>query len=130
MLFTGWVSEATLAAIYQKVAAYAMPSNGEGFGLVFLEAMKYRLACIASSTDASREVVVDHETGFLVDQADQTQLVDRLVRLLNDPALRRRMGDAGFQRLHEHFTFAQFEQQLIRAIAPLQELVNTNGSGH
>ena len=68
MLFTGWVNEETLAAVYGRVAVYAMPSDGEGFGLVFLEAMKHRLPCIASTTDATREMVVDGQTGFLVNQ--------------------------------------------------------------
>jgi len=119
VLFTGWVSEQTLAAIYERVAVYAMPSNGEGFGLVFLEAMKHRLPCIASSSDASREIIVDGSTGFLVNQADEQMLVQRIVSLLTDSNLRRRMGEAGFKRLNECFSFEQFEERLIRALRPL-----------
>lgn len=119
ILFTGWVSEATLAAIYQRVAVFAMPSNGEGFGLVFLEAMKRSLPCIASSTDASRDIVVDGETGFLVNQADEPLLVRRIVSLLTDPGLRRKLGAAGFRRFEDCFSFEQFEERLVRALQPL-----------
>lgn len=119
ILFTGWVSEGTLAAIYERVAVYAMPSNGEGFGLVFLEAMKRRLPCIASPTDASREIVMDGETGFLVNPADEQMLVRCIVSLLTNPGLRKRMGDAGFQRLHGCFSYEQFEERLVRALEPL-----------
>jgi phosphatidylinositol alpha-1,6-mannosyltransferase len=119
VLFTGWVNEATLHAIYESVAVYAMPSDGEGFGLVFLEAMKHRLPCIASTTDASREVVVDGETGFLVNPADRARLTERLIRLLNDASLRERMGEAGYARLLDCYSFEHFRTNFTRAISPL-----------
>jgi phosphatidyl-myo-inositol dimannoside synthase len=121
ILFAGWVSEQTLAAIYDRVAAYTMPSDGEGFGLVFLEAMKHRLPCIASGVDASREIVVDGATGFLVNQSDRATLVERVVALLSDPDLRRKMGNAGFRRFQEHFSFEQFEKRVVTALEPLLE---------
>jgi len=119
VLFTGWVSESTLAAIYDRVALYAMPSDGEGFGLVFLEAMEHRLPCIASTTDASREIVADGKTGFLVNQNDQDALAGRVVQLLQNPALRLRFGEAGFRRLSECFSFGLFQQRLTSALEPL-----------
>jgi phosphatidylinositol alpha-1,6-mannosyltransferase len=118
-LFTGWVNEETLAALYERVAAFAMPSNGEGFGLVFLEAMKHRLPCIASRTDASREIVVDGQTGFLVNQDDHQLLSQRIVTLLTNADLRQRMGGAGFRRLSEYFSFERFEQRIVQALLPL-----------
>ena len=119
VLFTGWVSEATLDAIYDRVAVYAMPSNGEGFGLVFLEAMKHRLPCIASTTDASREVVVEGETGFLVSPGDSAPLTECLVNLLADESLRQRMGSAGYARLQDCFSFERFSENFRAAISPL-----------
>jgi phosphatidylinositol alpha-1,6-mannosyltransferase len=119
VLFTGWVDDDTLAAIYDHVAVYAMPSDGEGFGLVFLEAMKHRLPCIASSTDASREIVVDGTTGFLVTQNDERALTERIVQLLENPALRCRLGEAGFRLLNDSFSFELFEERLLSALQPL-----------
>jgi phosphatidyl-myo-inositol dimannoside synthase len=119
VLFTNWVSEHTLAAIYERVAVYAMPSNGEGFGLVFLEAMKHRLPCIGSTSDASREIVAEGKSGFLVNQADEEMLVQRIVTLLTEPGLRRRMGEESFRRLNECFSFEQFEKRLVCALKPL-----------
>ena len=124
ILFTGWVNEETLAAIYQRVAVYAMPSNAEGFGLVYLEAMKHRLPCIASTTDASGEVVAEGETGFLVDPPDERMLAGRIVALLADPALRRRMGEAGYQRLLRNFSFEQFENRFAPVLERLGEAAN------
>lgn len=119
ILFTGWVNEPTLAEIYERASIYAMPSDGEGFGLVFLEAMKHRLPCIASATDASRDIVADGVTGFLVNQTDEAALIERIVRLLLDPGLRRTMGEAGYRRQHDSFSFEHFQERLIRALEPL-----------
>ena len=59
-----------------------MPSRAEGFGLVYLEAMSHRLPVLASTVDAASEIVVDGETGFLIDPDSRASLVDRLVTLL------------------------------------------------
>ena len=109
----GFVSDADLVAMYDAAAVFAMPSRGEGFGLVYLEAMSHRLPCIASTHDAASEIVQDGVTGFLVDQADTTMLADRIVRLLSDPAARREMGQRGYQRLHAEFTYGRFAARLI-----------------
>ena len=119
ILFTDWVDDATLSEIYRRAAVFAMPSKGEGFGLVFLEAMKYRLPCIASLHDASREIVSDGQTGFLVDQADADQLSRSIATLLIDRNLRLAMGAAGFQRLASHFSFTQFKRRIITCLEPL-----------
>src|SRR3954470_1151233 len=67
VVFTGFVSEATLAELYRRGAVFAMPSRGEGFGLVYLEAMRAGKPCLAARDGAAAEIVVDGETGLLVD---------------------------------------------------------------
>ena len=118
ILFTGFVSEPELDTLYSRAALFALPSRGEGFGLVYLEAMSHRLACVGSIHDAARDVVVDGRTGRLVDQSDRDALTESLVALLNDPAERQRMGDEGYRQLHEHFSFDRFAdrfQALVQA---------------
>jgi phosphatidylinositol alpha-1,6-mannosyltransferase len=112
VLFAGRVSEATLHALYDRAVAYAMPARAEGFGLVYLEAMSHRLPVLASKVDAAREIVVDGETGFLIDPDDRAALVDRLVELLEDEPLRRRLGDAGYARWQNHFSYTRFQARL------------------
>jgi phosphatidylinositol alpha-1,6-mannosyltransferase len=112
VLFTGFVSEDDLAALYARAAILAMPSRGEGFGLAYLEAMAQGLPCIGSVHDAASEVIEDGVTGFLVDQADTPALADRLVCLLSDEGRRRAMGAAGRRRVQDRFTPEQFAARL------------------
>ncbi len=110
--FTGFVTGQRLDALYDRCAVFAMPSRGEGFGLVYLEAMAHGLPCIGSREDAAREVIADGETGLLVEQSDVGQLTDALVRLLRGSDLRRRLGAAGRHRVREVFSFERFANQV------------------
>ncbi|MGH9201759.1 MAG: glycosyltransferase family 4 protein, partial [Vicinamibacterales bacterium] len=120
VIFTGRVSEATLHALYDRVAAYAMPARAEGFGLVYLEAMSHRLPVLASTADAASEIVVDGETGFLIHPDDRAALLDRLVRLLEDGSLRRRLGDAGHARWRAQFSYQRFQTRLEAILCPIR----------
>jgi phosphatidylinositol alpha-1,6-mannosyltransferase len=113
VLFCGFVSDATLSALWQRVAALAMPSRGEGFGLVYLEAMRAGLPCLGAKDDAAGDVIADGETGILVDQSDRSALTAALVTLLSDRATSRAMGAAGRARFERLFTFDLFERRLL-----------------
>jgi phosphatidylinositol alpha-1,6-mannosyltransferase len=115
--FPGFVTERTRSAIYRQAAVLAMPSRREGFGLVYAEAMAAGVACLGSRQDAASEVIVDGETGFLIDQEDRSSLIRRLVELLRDEPLRRRLGEAGRQRYHRLFTPEAFRERLRGHIA-------------
>jgi starch synthase len=90
---------------------FVCPSVYEPFGLVNLEAMACETAVVASRVGGIPEIVVDGETGFLVEyqeadpEAFAQGLADRLGRLLEDPALAERMGKAGRRRVLEVFTW-------------------------
>jgi len=112
VLFTGFVSEATLAALYDRAALLAMPSRGEGFGLVYLEAMRAGRPCLAARGSAADEVIVDGETGRLVDPEDREELAAALAALLGSPEVARRMGAAGKVRWQREFGYPRFRDRL------------------
>jgi phosphatidylinositol alpha-1,6-mannosyltransferase len=116
VLFTGFVSAHELRTIYERAAVFAMPSCGEGFGMVYLEAMAHRLPCIGSIHDAATEVIDDGVTGFLLEQADGPALVERIVTLLTDESRRVEMGERGYQRLQERFTYERFSKEILHLI--------------
>jgi len=110
--FLGFVPDAMLRALYERAAIFALPSGGEGFGLVYLEAMTHRLPCVGSKTDAASEVIVDGVTGRLVEQRDIAGLADAVATLLIDEAHRRGMGEAGNRRATTASTFDRFSARL------------------
>jgi len=122
--FTGFVSEATLAELYRRSTALVMPSLGEGFGLVYLEAMRAGKPCVAARDSAAEEVVADGATGFLVDRDDPEELAAVLGRLLASPDLARRMGEAGRRRWREQFSLERFQGGLRPLI---ENLVGVRG---
>jgi phosphatidylinositol alpha-1,6-mannosyltransferase len=113
----GRVADEELRERYRACRAFAMPSRGEGFGLVYLEAMSFAKPCIASLDDAAVEVVVDGETGLLVRYGDRPALLDAVVRLLRDPELAARLGRAGRARLDARFREDDFGERLVAALA-------------
>jgi glycosyltransferase involved in cell wall biosynthesis len=110
--FTGFVSEATLAELYRRCAAFVMPSRGEGFGLVYLEAMRAGRPILAARGSAAEEIVRHGETGLLVDPDDRKELTAALAQLLGDLAASQRLGEAGRARWQKEFGIEQFRERL------------------
>jgi glycosyltransferase involved in cell wall biosynthesis len=92
-----------------------VPSLGEGFGMVALEAMERERPVVAAAIGGLSEIVVDGETGFLVEPADAETLAAALVRLVGDPAAAAAMGAAGRRR-----ALASFRQ--VRCTERTEEL--------
>jgi glycosyltransferase involved in cell wall biosynthesis len=118
----GWLEGAELAAAYRLAQVVALPSVYlEPFGLVVLEGMAAGAVPVVTCFGGPREVVLDGETGFVVNPYNIDALADRLIRLLTDESLRQRMAVAGRARVEEHFTLqGQTEKMLAvfeRAIA-------------
>lgn len=107
----GFVPEAEMDALFARVRVLAMPSRGEGFGLVYIEAMRRGIPVLASVHDAGQEVVVNGETGYCVDLQHPDELAAALLRLLREDQLLVQMADAARQRWQSHFCFARFEDR-------------------
>jgi phosphatidyl-myo-inositol dimannoside synthase len=114
--FTGFVSEATLAAIRAKAAFFVMPSTNEGFGLVYLEAMRDGLACIGCSGDAASEIITDGVTGLLVPPDSRHGLSAAMARLFLEAEVARRMGTCGRQRADRDYTLDRFQARVANAL--------------
>ena len=122
VLFARFTSEATLAELYRRCAAFVMPSRGEGFGLVYLEAMRAARPVVAARGSAAEEIVVDGETGLLVDPDDRERLARALARLLRDAGGARRMGWAGRERWERELGLERFRERLEPLLARLVDL--------
>lgn len=109
----GYVPEAEMPALFERAHVFAMPSRQEGFGIVYVEAMRHGLPVIASVHDAGQEINVDCETGFNVDLERRHELSERLIYLLSDPDRAVAMGQAGFRRWQQNFTYSSFADRFL-----------------
>jgi phosphatidylinositol alpha-1,6-mannosyltransferase len=112
-IFTGFVAAGELHAWYDAASVFAMPSRGEGFGLVYLESMSHGLPCIGSIHDAAGEIIDDGVTGYLIDQSDPRELGAALLGLLTNAARRREMGAQGLRRFQQEFSYDAFTRQIL-----------------
>jgi phosphatidylinositol alpha-1,6-mannosyltransferase len=109
--FRGFVAEDRLEDLWGETTVLAMPSRGEGFGLVYIEAMRAGVPVVASVHDAAPEVNPDGITGYNVNLDRPDELPERLIHLLRHPDHAATLGRIGRARWHEHFRFERFRDR-------------------
>lgn len=127
--FTGYIGDPVMRAMLAESDVFALPSRNEGFGLVYLEAMRARLPCIGSTADAAVDVIEDGRTGLLVPQQDKGALANSIVQLLSDSTLRKTMGAAGALRERNVFSFGNFRDRVAVALTGRRRGLGTAGLG-
>lgn len=110
--FTGRVPAERLQALYASASVFAMPSENEGFGLVYAEAMAHGLPCIGSDRDAAREVIEEGRTGYCVPAGNAVALAERILELVKSPESRERLGRAGRRRFEAWFSLPRYRERL------------------
>lgn len=110
--------DAEVRAWYGRASIFCLPSEQEGFGIVFLEAMASGLPVVSTTAAAIPEVVPDGEAGLLVPPRHPAALADALLRLLQDPGLRARLRDAG-RRHARGYSWERVADRFLEAVAPL-----------
>ncbi len=123
----GMQARADTIALYAHASVFCCPSIYEPFGIINLEAMACATPVVGSRVGGIAEVVVDGETGFLVDAglSDQPpfdpvdgdafagRLAEAINRLIADPDLARRMGAAGRQRVEQVYSWRSIAQATV-----------------
>jgi glycosyltransferase involved in cell wall biosynthesis len=100
--FLGFVSP--IQSAIEATSGVVVPSLGEGFGMVALEAMERARPVVASDVGGLPEIVADGDTGFVVPAGDAEALADAIVTLVSDLTRAAEMGEAGRRRALESFT--------------------------
>ena len=117
--FRGFVSEAEKLELFRRAWIHVLTSPKEGWGITNLEAAACATPTIASDSPGLRDSVVHEETGFLVSHGDEEALADRILTLIEHPALRERMGRAA-REFAERFTWdraATETEEFLRGVA-------------
>ncbi len=117
--FLRGLTQEELAACYQHCTLFALPSAGEGFGLVFLEAMAHGKPVIGGAHGGTPSIVKDNVTGKLVPHGDVESLSQALEDLLTDPSLRCEMGLRAQERVHSAYLFQHFAARFKQVLARL-----------
>jgi glycosyltransferase involved in cell wall biosynthesis len=104
----GVVEDSVLQQLYRQCDVMVLPSEQEGFGIVFLEAMSYGKPCIGAAYGGIPEVIIDGNTGYLVSFGDSDAVARCVVGLASDSNLARRMGLAGLEQVLKHYCYESF----------------------
>ena len=119
--FLSGLSYAELSACYAAAELFALPSSGEGFGFVYLEAMARGKPVIGGAHGGAPEVVRDGVTGYLVQHGDTEQLATSVDALLSNPELAKKMGERGRERVEKDFRFNVFAKGFKKILRELCE---------
>jgi phosphatidylinositol alpha-1,6-mannosyltransferase len=119
--FCGLVSDQELDTLLGDSDVFCLPSKKEGFGIVFLEAMRFSLPCIGGNHGGTPEVIEDGQQGFLVEYGDVQTLVLRLLDLYRSPELAREMGVKARLRFDERYNTNLMLARWIKMLNWLQE---------
>jgi glycosyltransferase involved in cell wall biosynthesis len=107
VVFPGHIAESEKADLYRLADAYVMPSSGEGFGFVILEALACGIPVVASSSDGTREAVRSGELGLVVNPQDADELERAVIEAMSRPKM--------IPPALEYFSFPNFERRFAVA---------------
>ncbi len=102
---------------YRKASVYVLPSLYEPFGISLLEAMAHGLPCIGVREFAMPEIIVEGETGLLVERGDAGSLANAMLEIAASPPMGTEFGIAGRKRLETQFTWAAVARRMADSMA-------------
>ncbi len=99
----GQVKKEKLIEIYQNSHVFVLPSlYGESFGIVLLEAMASKTPIIASDDGGIKEIIKNRKTGFIVKKGDMEELSEKIIKLLLDQKLSKKISTAAFREVKKY----------------------------
>lgn len=111
---TGWLPHERTYELCRAADLFVLPSHAEGQAMSLLEAMAHGLAIVTTPVGAHPETIADGAEGLLVRPGDPGMLAGALAALIDDPALRGRLGAAARARYLAHFTARHMAARLAR----------------
>jgi glycosyltransferase involved in cell wall biosynthesis len=100
-----------VVAILQQLKVLVLSSIDEGMSITLLEAMASGVPVVATNVGGNPEIVVDGETGFLVEPESSELLAAKVIRLLADRKLAGYMGENGIRRVQEYFSIEKMTRE-------------------
>jgi glycosyltransferase involved in cell wall biosynthesis len=120
--FLGPIPNAELPRLYRRAAVFVAPLMfAEGLGLVLAEALACECPVVASDLPAIRDVVIHGVTGLTARERDSADLASKVIALLDDPVLRRRLAKEGRRRVLAQFDWEVVADRYARLIEALAQ---------
>lgn len=116
--FTGWIEDKK--EFFNAIDIFCLPSRQEPFGIIVLEAMKYRTPIIATNTEGPREILQDGKDGLLC-EVDASDLATKLAYLIDNPDKAHEYSKNGYLRLEQNYAINVVSVQLANFI---QSIIN------
>jgi len=124
VIFVGFIPDDDLPRYYELCDVFLLLTreikergNVEGFGMVFIEANACGKAVVGGKAGGTPEAIVDGKTGFLVDPLNLSEISERLIQLLANEDLAKRLGDEGRKRAEREFSWPKKSQEFWEAIS-------------
>jgi glycosyltransferase involved in cell wall biosynthesis len=115
--FIDAVPNGQVPTLLNRFAVYAALSRNESFGVAIVEASACGLPVVVTRVGGLPEVVVDGDTGLVVEREDVQAASDAILRLMKDPSLRKKMGEAGRRRVSAKYPWSESVAQMERTYA-------------
>jgi len=112
VVFTGWRND--MDAVYSAMDILVLCSSTESQGLVLVEAMAHEKAVVATDVDEISKTVIHEKTGLLVRAGDEQGLGKAILRLLSEPALRKRLAEEGRRFVEDRFSVHTMMENILR----------------
>ncbi|WP_172805281.1 glycosyltransferase family 4 protein [Aquiflexum balticum] len=105
---------------YETASIFCMPSKREPFGIVYLEAMAYKLPIVGLNIGALPDFVEEGKNGFLLDYKDIQGMASQLIYLLDNPKLCKKMGEYGYLKMEKQY-------QWKKSVTSIREFIENQG---
>lgn len=125
VIFEGAVNQDRIRELYAGADVFALASFAEGIPVVLMEAMAMEIPCVSTFVAGIPELIRDGKDGLLVYPSDEDALAASLARLMDEPDLRRRLGEAGRRRALEKYNL---ETNTARLAEVLRRRINGDAS--
>jgi glycogen(starch) synthase len=123
--FIGWIAPDRISELINNATVVVMPSRSEALPSVALEAGMMARPIVASRVGGIPEIVIDHETGLLIDPEDVESLANAIGFLLRQPATAREFGHAARRRIQTFFSFDRYVDAYEALYKQLAARLNT-----
>jgi glycosyltransferase involved in cell wall biosynthesis len=112
VIFAGFVAD--IETVYAALDVFLFPSYFEGLGTSLLAAMSYQIPSVAFQCCAFGEIIEDGKNGFLVESGSVDEIVKAIKKILRKPKLAKSIGEAGRERIEEHFSSGKMIDEMSR----------------